>query len=243
MTGVPRLAGGCAGHRVLMPGRDPRFRSLIARGLSLGSSGSFSCLARPRRATRAAHRRTEPTAQPLLVFRRFCPGTPRFSPSLPKSGDTRQPADQPGLHIMAVVQLRHPTEGRAYHDRKVAAGKTPREAMRCLKWRLSDVVYHQMVLDDRTRAAGPGGHVGAATGSSAAGSHPAAGTSEKSLPGAATSDPTPTGRPVPWPFPRPVLLPDRSRRQAPSCLTAARTGTPFQWRKRPLDTEGSHEWA
>jgi hypothetical protein len=178
-----------------MPGRDPRFRSLIGRGLSLGSSGSFSCLARPRRATRAAHRRTEPTAQPLLVFRRFCPGTPRFSPSLPKSGDTRQPADQPGLHIMAVVQLRHPTEGRAYHDRKVAAGKIPREAMRCLKRRLSDVVYHQMVLDDRSRAAGPGGHVGAATGSSAAGSHPAAGTSEKSLPGPATSDPTPARPP------------------------------------------------
>jgi transposase len=29
------------------------------------------------------------------------------------------------LHIMAVVQLRNPTEGRAYYDRKVAAGKTP----------------------------------------------------------------------------------------------------------------------
>jgi hypothetical protein len=36
------------------------------------------------------------------------------------------------LHIMAVVQLRNPTEGRAYYDRKVAAGKTPREAMRSL---------------------------------------------------------------------------------------------------------------
>ena len=30
------------------------------------------------------------------------------------------------LHIMAVVQLRNPTQGRAYYDRKVAAGKTPR---------------------------------------------------------------------------------------------------------------------
>jgi transposase len=37
------------------------------------------------------------------------------------------------LHIMAVVQLRHrDSQGRAYFDRKVAAGKTPREAMRCL---------------------------------------------------------------------------------------------------------------
>src|ERR1044071_9917571 len=44
------------------------------------------------------------------------------------------------LHIMAGVQLRHrDSEGRAYFDRKVAAGKTPREAMRCLKRRLSDI--------------------------------------------------------------------------------------------------------
>jgi hypothetical protein len=69
---------------------------------------------------------------------------------------------------MAVVQLRNPTEGRAYYDRKVAAGKTPMEAMRCLKRRLSDIACHQMVLDARARQTGPGGHVGAATGSSAA---------------------------------------------------------------------------
>ena len=56
------------------------------------------------------------------------------------------------LHIMAVVQLRNPTEGRAYYDRKVAAGKTPREAMRALKRRLSDIVYHQMITDARRAA-------------------------------------------------------------------------------------------
>ncbi len=65
------------------------------------------------------------------------------------------------LHIMAVVQLRHRTsQGRAYYDRKVAAGKTPMEAMRSLKRRLSDIVYHQMILDARAQAAGPGGHLG-----------------------------------------------------------------------------------
>jgi transposase len=121
------------------------------------------------------------------------------------------------LHIMAVVQLRNPTEGRAYYDRKVAAGKTPREAMRALKRRLSDVVYHQMTLDARAKRTGPGGHLGAATGSSAAGLHPSTGTSEKSLPGPATSDPTPgtpihsSGRPR-----RPPSAPARSRRQAQS---------------------------
>jgi transposase len=122
------------------------------------------------------------------------------------------------LHIMAVVQLRHrSSEGRAYYDRKVAAGKTPREAMRSLKRRLSDIVYHQMVLDARARAAGPGGHMGAATGSSAAGLHPGGGTSEKSLPGPATDDFTP-GKTAhsPGRSRRSPSAPDRRRRQAQS---------------------------
>jgi hypothetical protein len=60
-----------------------------------------------------------------------------------------------------------------------------------LKRRLSDVVFRQMMADARAARTGPGGHLGAATGSSAAGSNPAAGPSDKSLPGPATSDPTP----------------------------------------------------
>jgi transposase len=121
------------------------------------------------------------------------------------------------LHIMAVVQLRNRTEGRAYYDRKVAAGKTPREAMRALKRRLSDIVYHQMVLDTRAKEAGPGGHLGAATGSSAAGLHPGAGASEKSLPGPATDDFTP-GKPAhsPGRSRHSPSAPDRRRRQAQS---------------------------
>ena len=51
------------------------------------------------------------------------------------------------LHIMATVQLRNPTEGRAYFDRKKAGGKSSNEAMRCLKRRLSDAVYRVMVDD------------------------------------------------------------------------------------------------
>jgi len=100
------------------------------------------------------------------------------------------------LHIMAVVQLRHATKGRAYYDRKVAAGKTPMEAMRALKRRLSDVVFRQMMADARAARTGPGGHLGAATDSSAAGSDPDAGSSDKSLPGPATSDPTPQSHPI-----------------------------------------------
>ena len=48
---------------------------------------------------------------------------------------------------MAVVQLRNPTEGRAYFDAKKAAGKTSMEAMRALKRRLSNIIYARMVKD------------------------------------------------------------------------------------------------
>ncbi len=94
------------------------------------------------------------------------------------------------LHIMATVQLRNPTEGRAYYDRKKASGKTSMEAMRCLKRRLSDVVYRHMVNDAMRAMTGPGGHRGTATESSVAGSHPHTGSSDKSLPGPATTEPT-----------------------------------------------------
>jgi transposase len=97
------------------------------------------------------------------------------------------------LHIMATVQLRTPTEGRAYFDRKKAAGKTSMEAMRCLKRRLSDVVYRQLLNDlVATRATGPGGHSGNDSDSSATGSHPATGSSDKPLSGPATGKPRTT---------------------------------------------------
>lgn len=77
------------------------------------------------------------------------------------------------LHIMATVQLRNPTEGRAYFDRKKAAGKTSMEAMRCLERRLPDVVYRQLLADAlRPSGASPGGHPGNDSCSSATGSHP-----------------------------------------------------------------------
>jgi transposase len=100
------------------------------------------------------------------------------------------------LHIMAIVQLRNDTEGRACYRRKLAAGKTSMEAIRCLRRRLSDQVYRQMINDARASATGPGGHTGTATGSSVAGFNPSAGTSEKSLPGPATCDPAPARRSI-----------------------------------------------
>jgi transposase len=94
------------------------------------------------------------------------------------------------LHLMATVQLRTVTEGRAYFDRKKASGKTSMEARRCLKRRLSDIVYRRMVDDAIAQAAtGPGGQQGHDSDSSATGSHPHTGSSDKPLPGPATSQP------------------------------------------------------
>jgi transposase len=98
------------------------------------------------------------------------------------------------LHVMAIVQLRtRTTQGRVYYDQKKAAGKTSMEALRCLKRRLSDRVYKQM-LDDLARrtTTGPGGHLGDDSDSSATGSQPTAGSSDKPLPGPATTHPRTT---------------------------------------------------
>lgn len=51
------------------------------------------------------------------------------------------------LYTIAITQIRADTEGRRYYDRKRAQGKTRREALRCLKRRLSDVVYRRMRTD------------------------------------------------------------------------------------------------
>ncbi|WP_143175825.1 IS110 family transposase [Cryptosporangium aurantiacum] len=98
------------------------------------------------------------------------------------------------LHTMATVQLRNPTAGRAYYDRRKAEGKTSMEAMRALKRRLSDVVYRTMLRDTHDiPGTGPGGQPGTTPDSSAADSNPDIDASEKSLPGPATDHPTTPG--------------------------------------------------
>jgi transposase len=56
------------------------------------------------------------------------------------------------LYLMAIVQIRHPTSGQAYYRRKRAEGKSPKEALRCLKRRLSDAVYRCLLTDQRDQA-------------------------------------------------------------------------------------------
>ncbi|MEU6341891.1 transposase [Streptomyces sp. NPDC046977] len=59
------------------------------------------------------------------------------------------------LHVMAITQIRHPTAGQAYYQRKRAEGKGHKEALRCLKRRLADVVYRTMIRDRDTSLIAP----------------------------------------------------------------------------------------
>jgi transposase len=51
------------------------------------------------------------------------------------------------LHIAAICQLRHPGEGRVYYQKKIAEGKTSKEAIRALKRRISNLVYRRLIAD------------------------------------------------------------------------------------------------
>ena len=127
------------------------------------------------------------------------------------------------IHIAAIVQIRHDTEGRAYYRRKVAAGKTPMEALRCLKRRLADAVYRQLVADAHAiDEASPGGHSGASSQSSAADLFtPVIDSSDQPLPGPAATTLPAVGAPAKTtavPAPRP------SRRRAGAVKVERPTG-------------------
>ncbi len=53
------------------------------------------------------------------------------------------------IHMAAVTQIRFQTPGRAYYDKKLAEGKTKKEALRSLKRRVSNAVYQRLVADQR----------------------------------------------------------------------------------------------
>jgi transposase len=78
--------------------------------------------------------------------------------------------------MAAITQIRHKhSDGRAYYERKIAQGKTHKEALRCLKRRISDAIYARLRADARlaaARAKDPGGQPGNHSVSRAAGSHP-----------------------------------------------------------------------
>jgi transposase len=52
------------------------------------------------------------------------------------------------IHMVAICQIRQKdSEGRVYFERKVAEGKTKREAIRSLKRQVSNAVYPQLLID------------------------------------------------------------------------------------------------
>ena len=53
------------------------------------------------------------------------------------------------LHYVALSQSRTTPEAKSYIERCRAAGKTHKEAMRCLKRHLCNVVYRQIMADAR----------------------------------------------------------------------------------------------
>ena len=101
------------------------------------------------------------------------------------------------IHMAAVTQIRYQhSEGRAHYDKKIAEGKTGKEALRALKRQISDAIYKHLKADAARAAArstqGPGGQPGNDSVASAAGSHP-----EHRLFGQATPGPESTLRPPP----------------------------------------------
>lgn len=135
------------------------------------------------------------------------------SPSRPIDNACRHARRRPTSPIWKkelFTQVRfHHSEGRAYYDRKITEGKTHKEALRCLKRRISDAIFAHLVADAKPKAeaaelatvtpeavtpeaakAGAGGQMGNGSIASVAGSHP-----ERRLFGEATPGPVPTIRP------------------------------------------------
>ena len=90
------------------------------------------------------------------------------------------------VQLVAVTQIAHRDSiGRTYYDRKLAQGQSPKMALRALKRQITTALYRAMVNDTRPprRAGSPGGQPGHDSDSSATGSHPDTGSSDRSLPG------------------------------------------------------------
>ena len=103
------------------------------------------------------------------------------------------------IHMAAITQIRYRrSDGRAYYEKKIAEGKTHKEALRSLKRRISDAIYAALLADARQQAAaaacpeGPGGQPG-----NRSVSRRPAHTPQHRLFGQATPRPATTLRPVP----------------------------------------------
>jgi transposase len=107
------------------------------------------------------------------------------------------------IHMAAVTQIRHQhSDGRAYYDKKLAEGKTPKEALRALKRQISNAIFACLQADARraaARAGGLGGQQGNDSVASAAGSHPRRRLFGQATPGPGHHTTTAAASPPPGP--------------------------------------------
>ena len=107
------------------------------------------------------------------------------------------------IHMVAITQIRHRhSDGRAYYDKKLAEGKTPKEALRALKRQISNAIFACLQADARRAAArgkDPGGQQGNNCVASAAGSHPRHRLFGQATPGPGHHITTAASNPAPWP--------------------------------------------
>ena len=52
-------------------------------------------------------------------------------------------------HMVAICQARSDARGGSYYRKKIAEGKSRKEALRCLKRRVCDAVFRSLVADSR----------------------------------------------------------------------------------------------
>jgi transposase len=135
------------------------------------------------------------------------------------------------IHMAAVTQISHRhSKGRAYYEKKLAEGKTPKEALRALKRQVSNAIFARLQADARraaARAEGPGGQPGNGSVTSAAGSHP-----EGRLFGQATPGPDhhPTTAAA---TPAPAAARDRGRAGHSSLAAISPSAAPGTGEQRP----------
>jgi transposase len=85
------------------------------------------------------------------------------------------------IHMAAITQISHEhSDGRACYQRKIAEGKTHKEALRCLKRRISNALYARLRAD--ARKAAREGNRGATLSPGRPAHTPNTGTSDKPLP-------------------------------------------------------------
>ena len=95
------------------------------------------------------------------------------------------------IHMAAVTQVRHRhSQGRAYYDKKLAEGKTPKEALRALKRQVSNAIFACLQADAQRQQTTQGtreGSRGTTLSPARPARTPGAGSSDKPLPGLATT--------------------------------------------------------